>query len=128
MIQYLFERLSDSPLAQDAGSREGRREMVVDNVQRLISSLRASIYNQADVLGLALPAVVDLDKDSNVHRQRFAAALRGLIERYEPRLSDVRVSVRVRDSILTPFSLSISACLREGEHLERFQFTTKLQD
>ncbi len=147
MTRYLFERLTDklefverfekeSKAEGKPASRKGnerdevgrwrasdRGELVRANVQRLISSLRSSTHDQADVLSVRVPAVVDLDKDSTVHRQRMAEAVRDLILRFEPRLSEVKVSVCPQDNIMVPFSLSISACVVEEGEIERFQFT-----
>ena len=108
-MQFLFERLSVVPKRVD-GKAEPFDEVaaVAAQIQRIASTAR-SVGRVVGVVPWGMRSVPTIGASATVQIAAYAKTLGEAIERYEPRLKSVRVSVERREDSLSPYGLLVSA-------------------
>jgi predicted component of type VI protein secretion system len=112
---FLFERLSVLPRGIDGKAEPFDEEAaVMAQIQRIASTGRLA--------GDAIPAVpwgmrsaTTIGANATLQLDAYAKTLGEAIERHEPRLSSVQVSVEHRDDALSPYGLVVSATFPDEE-------------
>lgn len=108
-MQFLFERLSVLPRSLD-GKAEPFDEVAaaVAQIQRIASTAR-SVGHSVGVVPWGMRAVPTLGASATLQIEAYAKTLGDAIERYEPRLRSVRISVERSEDPLSPYGLLVSA-------------------
>lgn len=108
-MMYLFERISVLPRGAD-GKEEPFDEAaaVMAQIQRIASTWRHAGQAIAAV-PWGMQAVTTIGASATVQLEAYARTLGEAIERHEPRLSSVHVTVERRDDALSPCGVLINA-------------------
>ena len=108
-MMYLFERISAPPRGAD-GKQEPFDEAaaVMAQIQRIASTGRQAGQGIAAV-PWGMQAVTTMGANATIQLEAYARTLGEAIERHEPRLSSVHVTVERREDALSPYGLLISA-------------------
>mgnify|MGYP003729518237 CR=1 FL=1 len=122
MNQGLFESLTgtflDGTPIESAPQNHRRIISIMDHLNRMFNTRQGSIGHMADY---GLPDVSDIYRRMPDGAEDLRVAIKTTIERYEPRLENVRVIRRESDSVDLRLAFIISAELRNGGGLVRFQ-------
>lgn len=118
-MEFLFERLSRSPLRGDARLREAVRKQL----EWLVGSREWRAEEEGTALiEAAMPEPPSLGA-TEADIRRYALRLRRLIERWEPRLLGARVELIPTGRPLSPFRVVVTGRLDSGhpDDLVRFE-------
>ncbi|HEV3106114.1 MAG TPA: type VI secretion system baseplate subunit TssE [Trinickia sp.] len=112
-MRYLFERLAAVPpaSARPAAPIE-LADAVAAQIQRIVATRPRVADDASDLLGFGMLNVVDVSAASGVGLRRYAARLARMIERFEPRLANVQVTLVPDSNPLMPNRLCVSGVLR----------------
>lgn len=123
-MQYLFERLNARvhTHAHLPDSGEQMREAVRSQIQWLVGSRdwRAE-QEMRGLLDIALPALPTLGKGGS-QLKRYVERLKQLIQRHEPRLTQVQVELQATGQSLTPFTVVVSGQLTQDDSGQDVRF------
>lgn len=123
-MQYLFERLNARvhTRAHLPDSGEQMREAVRSQIQWLVGSRdwRAE-QEMRGLLDIALPALPTLGKGGS-QLKRYVERLKQLIQRHEPRLTQVQVELQATGQSLTPFTVVVSGQLAQDDSGQDVRF------
>ncbi|MFO6419199.1 type VI secretion system baseplate subunit TssE [Hylemonella sp. W303a] len=123
-MQYLFERLNAQGhgRARPTESGEQLREAVRSQIQWLVGSRdwRAE-QEMRGLLDIALPALPTLGKGGS-QLKRYVERLKQLIQRHEPRLTQVQVELQATGQSLTPFTVVVSGQLAANDADQNVRF------
>ncbi|MBX3394915.1 MAG: type VI secretion system baseplate subunit TssE [Phycisphaerae bacterium] len=118
----LLERLSEI----GGGVRTAQTGTTIENLEEMLESVRGNLgrlLNSREGMCEAspdygLPALTDITVGSADYLRRLLDGIRETIERYEPRLRNVRVSLREGESTQTKKVFRVEANLvsKSGEH------------
>lgn len=128
-MQYLLERLARAGASvDDGGDRFDLRAAVRDQVQRLVASHFWPGALGLELMGMNLPPLAGYGYAAKGEVTSYAAGIRDLIVRSEPRLHGVRVTVVQAGGPLMPYEVQISGRLNEhSDDSGRFEFTLPLR-
>ena len=108
-MQFLFERLSVLPRNLDGRSESfDQVAAVIAQIQRIASTAR-SVGDSVGVVPWGMRSVPTLGASATLQIEAYAKTLGDAIERYEPRLRSVRISVERSEDPLSPYGLLVSA-------------------
>jgi type VI secretion system lysozyme-like protein len=112
-MRYLFERLAAAsatsarhPEPLDLG------HAVAAQIQRMVSTRPRVADDDSDLLGFGMLNVVNIPVNGEAGLHRYAARLVQMIERFEPRLANVEVTLVPDSNPLMPKRLRVSGLLR----------------
>lgn len=119
-MDFLFDRLETSPPQVDSLVRQ--RDAVRRQLQWLVGSREwRSEKEGLGLLEVAMPELPTLGADGS-QLQRYAARLKRLIERHEPRLRQPQVKLQGTGRTLTPFTVVVSGMLDTKNGGEELKF------
>ena len=108
---FLFERLSVLPRGLDGRTEPfDEAAAVMAQIQRIASTGRHAVDGIAAV-PWGMRSVTTMGVGATVQIEAYAKTLGEAIERHEPRLTSVRVTVERGDDPLTPYGLLVNAIL-----------------
>jgi len=122
----LLDRLTGG--ARTASSRRGAPPSVDSLIESIRDNLSCVLNSRHDMSQSAplygLPALTDLPLESEQFVQKLQDAVRAAIERYEPRLRAVRVTVQPREQNQRTIQFRIEAILASGDAEHRVRYET----
>jgi len=122
----ILERLARPDDARDRTAREDPKEIVrsvLGNLQRILNARLGHAPAQPD---LGMPAPSDIIRSGAEAVEWLAGTLKNCIEKYEPRLTDVRVSrLESEDDVLT-LRFQVSARLASTKEEVPVSFDTRV--
>lgn len=127
-MQYLLERLAHA--GADPASRAQAfdlRAAVRDQVERLVSSHFWPGAPGLQLMGMNLPPVAGYGYAVQDDVASYAAGIRDLIVRSEPRLQGARVSVVRAGGALMPYRVQVTGRLADGGDADTFEFSLPLR-
>jgi len=126
-LRFLFERLA-GPVAGLAEVSAEPYGAIADNLQCIVTSARLpqTEEGEIDLLNFGMPSVTTLGRDAVSQRERYQQRLSRLIERYEPRLTHVRVETAADGNPMAPWRLVVVARLRADLEQEERRFPIEL--
>lgn len=126
-MRFLFERLV-GPVAGLAEVSAEPYGAIADNLQCIVTSARLpqAEEGEIDLLNFGMPSVTTLGRDAVSQRERYQQRLSRLIERYEPRLTHVRVETAADGKPMAPWRLVVVARLRADSEQEEQRFPIEL--
>jgi type VI secretion system lysozyme-like protein len=121
-MHYLFERLAAAatvatvaaPATAGSASSRPLAEAVAAQIQRIVATRPRMAGDASDLLGFGMLNVVDVSANGGVGLRQYARRLTRMIERFEPRLANVEVSLVPDPNPLMPNRLCVSGILREN--------------
>lgn len=123
-MRYLFERIV---APSQPKSIELLKEDVRAQVQRLLDSHRIAQYRGGlDILNLSIPAVTEIGRHSVSDQTTYAAKIRKILMRYEPRLHNPEVAVIPSSNESMSPQLQINAELRIDGYVDSFHFSSEV--
>lgn len=115
-MRYLFERLTaTTPIAAGPAGPAELGEAVAAQIQRIVATRPRKAGDDSDLLGFGMLNVVDVSANGGSGLRRYAARLVRMIERFEPRLANVEVTLVPDRNPLMPNRLRVSGRLRTAE-------------
>jgi type VI secretion system protein len=122
MNQGLFESLTGKFLdgtPVDSVPQSQRRIMsIMDHLSRLFNTRQGSVAHLANY---GLPDISDIYRRMPQGIEELRAAIKSAVERYEPRLANVRVVRRETPEKETKLEFILSGELKDGGGMVRFQ-------
>lgn len=131
--------LLDRLLGQHPGGRFLTKEQLKESVARdleVLLNTRTALPQQVlqaypecarSILNFGLADFAGLSHNSGEDRQRICASVRQAVERHEPRLSNVRVSLSERSGAVNRIDIIIAGKLRMQGQNEAVSFSAALQ-
>lgn len=115
-MPFLLERLAARPTALD-GRQEAFDEAVAvcAQIQRIFAGRTVPGSGAAALVDWGLPNAVEMGHAEKPALARFAELARRAIQKYEPRLKDVNVTVEPQEDSLAPFRLQIVGALADRD-------------
>ncbi|RAS33275.1 type VI secretion system baseplate subunit TssE [Paraburkholderia bryophila] len=115
-MRYLFERLAAATPTSAAHARPVDLGVAVaEQIQRMVATRPRSAGDASDLLGFGMLNVVDVSANGGAGLTRYAARLKRMIERFEPRLAEVEVTLVPDANPLMPNRLRVSGVLRSAD-------------
>lgn len=124
LYDLLLGHFADGTPVETVGRAERRVQSVVSHLRYLFNTRRGSLAHLPDY---GLPDVADAYRDHADPGEPLRAALKEIIERYEPRLRRVRVESRETDAHAMRLILLVTGETAEGERL-RLETTFSVTD
>ena len=124
LYDLLLGRFADGTEVAAVGRAERRVQSVVSHLRYLFNTRRGSLLHLPNY---GLPDVADAYRDHANAAEPLRAALKALIETYEPRLRRVRVESRETDAHEMRLVFLVSGELPDGEVL-RLETTFSVTD
>lgn len=127
-MRFLFERLAGPEPGAVEAVAAGPYRAIADNLQCIVTSARLpqAGEDEIDLLNFGMPGVTTLGRDAVSQRERYQQRLARLIERYEPRLTQVRVEAAADGKPMAPWRLVVVARLRGEMEEEEQRFPIEL--
>jgi type VI secretion system lysozyme-like protein len=113
-MRFLFERLATAASAGAATAGLDLGTAVAAQIQRVVATRPRMPGDDSDLLGFGMLSVVDVSANGEAGLRRYAMRLARMIERFEPRLAQVEVTLVPDRNSLMPNRLCISGMLRGG--------------
>ena len=103
-------------------------QAIAANLQCIVASSRLpqTEDEEGNLLNFGMPSVTTLGRDAVSQRERYQQRLSRLIERYEPRLVNVRVEAVARDKPMSPWQMVVVARLRGDTEEEEQRFPIEI--
>jgi type VI secretion system lysozyme-like protein len=115
-MRYLFERLAAAAPTSAMHARPvDLGEAVSEQIQRMVATRPRIAGDDSDLLGFGMLNVVDVSANGGVGLKQYAARLKRMIERFEPRLAQVDVALVPDVNPLMPNRLRVSGVLRGSD-------------
>jgi type VI secretion system protein len=120
LIDVLIGRFLDGQPVVDEDSRQHRILSIIDNLTRLFNTRRGSLDHMPDY---GLPDITQVYRDLPYSIDGLRAAIKDVVERYEPRLRRVRVEKHEKEGDFDMrVSFIVSGELMKGQKVQ-FQTT-----
>ncbi|CAB3773950.1 type VI secretion system baseplate subunit TssE [Paraburkholderia humisilvae] len=114
-MRFLFERLtSHAPLEPGAPDRGVLANAVAAQIQRIVATRPRLPGDHTDLLGFGMLNAVNLSANGEAALKQYAARLEQMIERFEPRLANVEITLVPARNRMMPTRLLVSGTLRGG--------------
>jgi type VI secretion system lysozyme-like protein len=111
-MRYLFERLAAAtPIGAGFAEPVDLSEAVAAQIQRMVATRPRKAGDDCDLLGFGMLNVVDVSANGEAGLRHYAARLARMIERFEPRLANVEVTLVPDLNPLMPNRLRVSGRL-----------------
>jgi type VI secretion system lysozyme-like protein len=123
-MRFLLERLA-VPLQAARGLPQSfdLEAAVAAQIGRIVSARPLDQSGEEETLfGYGMPNVVDLARDNKSQLDCYAARLRRMIARYEPRLREPEVTVEPAPEGPSPWRLVVSGSLPPDDEARTFRF------
>lgn len=124
LYDLLLGHFADGARVESVGRTDRRVQSVVSHLRYLFNTRRGSLQHLPDY---GLPDVADAYRDNADAAEPLRAALKELIERYEPRLHRVRVDSRETDAHEMRLIFLVTGETAEGDKL-RLETTFSASD
>ncbi len=124
MNQGLFESLTghfmDGTPVEDIPKKDRRMRSIMDHLNRMFNTRVGTLPHLPDY---GLPDISEVYRKMPHGIEELRQAVRRTVERYEPRLGNVRVVHRESDALKFKLTFILSGELKGGGGLVRFQTT-----
>lgn len=123
-MRFLLERLAVAPGIVGTQPAEFDLEAAVAmQIGRIVAARPVDPHAAEEtLLGYGMPSVVELARDSRPQLETYAARLRRMILRYEPRLRHPEVTIEATQESATPWRLVVSGMLAPDDEARTFHF------
>lgn len=127
-MRFLFERLVEPMSGLAETMPLDVSQAIAANLQCIVASSRLpqTEDEEGNLLNFGMPSVTTLGRDAVSQRERYQQRLSRLIERYEPRLVNVRVEAVARDKPMSPWQMVVVARLRGDTEEEEQRFPIEI--
>src|SRR5512141_2290170 len=88
LLDILFGQFLDGQVVSDEHPAQWKLRSIIDNLSRLFNTRRGSV---AHLLDYGLPDISQVYRDLPLSLDGLRAAIKQVVEKYEPRLRHVRV-------------------------------------